>query len=692
MVNCIMYVMAYISTFTRREDYELDMKLRHKFVLVLFALALFSFSAVPAITPAVEASTRHHSKLYQDAKTYYAQGKYKQAITAMEQAIKQSKMASYLRLLAESYEADKQFQKAADTYYSEAAIHYDLGKKSGNMNTYFAVLAKAEKLNTEVELYIEENVSVQSEQKLAKFEPQAGLYIGAYIEHDSNMEPLKADRYNAFNKLANKQHATYFTYHRYGQPFPSAWAANVKAAGGAIQLALEPSQGLDQVKDDAYLRQFAKDAQAAGVPIFLRYASEMNGTWVKWHGNPKVYIEKFRLVSNIMKELAPNVAMVWSPSSDPKQVINDYYPGDDYVDWVGLSMYSVKFFNGDAKSPADHVNPLDLLDYIYEEYADRKPIMVSEFGATHFSKAGNTDATQFSITKMNMLYNGVKLKYPRVKAIHWFSLNTLVDAHSAERMLNNFSLTENEKVLAAYSKMIQDPYFLSTVPKLDAPKTVLKQSVRRYENSIIRGNVKANLWIKTYDPYISKVEVLVDNVKTATLTQYPFQFSLNAGALSSGKHTLKVVVYDSKGNVASNKSISIQTGKALTPVAEGQVRMTLNDKIVETNTGRLELTAAPYVSQDRTLVPLRFVSTIMGATVDWNSANKSITIKADKTIVLTVGSKTATINGVKQALEVAPITVNGTTFVPLRFVNEQLGGNVAFNKAEQTIDIYMTKK
>src|SRR5690606_21344322 len=169
---------------------------------------------------------------------------------------------------------------------------------------------------------------------LSKYEPAYGMYIGAFIEKDSHMESKKAGKYRAFNELTGKQHGLYFAYHKYGQPFPKNFAANVKAAGGAIQLALEPEQGLAVVKNDEYLKQFAKDAQAAGVPVFLRFASEMNGSWVTWHGDPKLYIEKFRLIHDVMEQLAPNVAMLWSPAANPKQTMNDYYPGDKYVDWV----------------------------------------------------------------------------------------------------------------------------------------------------------------------------------------------------------------------------------------------------------------------------------------------------------------------------------------------------------------------
>jgi len=660
---------------------KVNVKLCMSLMVVIMLLAMY----IP--NSSVHAAEVHHWKHYTEAVKLMDKGKYKEAIVKLKAAVKQTKNGSYLRKLAEAYEKDGQYQNAADTYYAEADIHYALGLKSGDMNTYFAVLAMADALNTEIELFIEEQVQVVQESgSLAKFEPDNGMYIGAFIEKDSGVEAKKGEKFAAFNELTGKQHAIYFNYHRYGANFPHIWASQVKAAGGAIHLAVQPEGGLSEVKDDASLRKFAKDAQAAGVPIFLRFASEMNGSWVTWSGNPKLYIEKFRLVAKVMEEEAPNVAMVWSPAANPKHNIHDYYPGDDYVDWVGLSIYSVKFFNGDVKSPADHVNPLDSLDYVYQAYAERKPIMVSEYGATHFSKAGNTSTVNFAITKMNMLYHGAKLKYPRLKNINWFSLNTLTDSHSAERSLNNFSLTENSSLLGAYKNMIKDPYYLSRVTPLAESKKVLAQSVVPIEDQAVRGtNSKVIAWVKTYDPYISKVVFSLDGKQVAESKQYPYQWKVDTSTLSPGAHKLKVTVYDSKGRIASSKQSTIMVDTSADKLSKDQYALYINEKYVYTANGKIKLPVAPYTSQGRTLVPLRFISNTLGADVKWNSKDKSITIKGKSTIVLTEGSQTVTVDGVKSQLEVPPVSIKGTTFVPLRFVNDKLGGKVSYNSKKGQI-------
>ena len=112
---------------------------------------------------------------------------------------------------------------------------------------------------------------------LAKWEPRSGCYIGAFIER----EPTLHGDISLFEALTKKKHASYFTYVGHGSPFPTEWVESVKAQKAAPQIAFEPNGGLDKVQDDEYLRKWARDAAKAQCPIFLRWASEMNGPWTK---------------------------------------------------------------------------------------------------------------------------------------------------------------------------------------------------------------------------------------------------------------------------------------------------------------------------------------------------------------------------------------------------------------------------
>ncbi|MCU1634446.1 MAG: acyltransferase protein [Micrococcaceae bacterium] len=145
--------------------------------------------------------------------------------------------------------------------------------------------------------------------------------------------------------------------------------------GSLAVITLEPTESLDQLTEDdarrlaGTLHRISEEFRTA---FFVRFAPEMNGTWFRWGQQPEDYIDAFRTVAVAVHAEVPTAEMVWSPSyaagypfteaygalegrtagavtpldtngnslidagDDPYQ---PYYPGDDAVDWVGLSMY-----------------------------------------------------------------------------------------------------------------------------------------------------------------------------------------------------------------------------------------------------------------------------------------------------------------------------------------------------------------
>ncbi len=101
--------------------------------------------------------------------------------------------------------------------------------------------------------------------------------------------------------------------------------------------------------------------------------------------------------------------------------------------------------------------------------------------------------------------------------------------------------------------------------------------------------------------------------------------------------------------------------------------------------------AEPIVEEGTTLVPIGVISDYLGGTSDWNSQTETATVKnGDVTIVMTIGSTTATVNGEAKTLTLAPriVTVNeqggGRTMVPLRFIAEAFGYDVDWDAATRT--------
>ncbi len=96
----------------------------------------------------------------------------------------------------------------------------------------------------------------------------------------------------------------------------------------------------------------------------------------------------------------------------------------------------------------------------------------------------------------------------------------------------------------------------------------------------------------------------------------------------------------------------------------------------------------PVVQNGRTLIPLRGVFETLGANVTWNQkANKVTAKKGNHTIELTVGSKIAKVNGKNHTLDVEAKLINNRTMVPLRFVSESLGAKVNWNQSANKVTI-----
>ncbi len=106
------------------------------------------------------------------------------------------------------------------------------------------------------------------------------------------------------------------------------------------------------------------------------------------------------------------------------------------------------------------------------------------------------------------------------------------------------------------------------------------------------------------------------------------------------------------------------------------------------NGSPLRLAVAPIQQNGRTLVPMRDIFEALGATVNYNSLNRSIAAQKGSTIVrMALGTRNAMVNNVPIRLDAPAQTYYGSTFVPLRFVSEALGANVAFNPVNRIVSI-----
>lgn len=130
------------------------------------------------------------------------------------------------------------------------------------------------------------------------------------------------------------------------------------------------------------------------------------------------------------------------------------------------------------------------------------------------------------------------------------------------------------------------------------------------------------------------------------------------------------------------------TTKLLTskPVATSNstVNVVYNNKLVDF------VDQQPYIDgNNRTMVPVRFVSELLGANVKWDEGSRKVTITKESIIIeLTIGSNVVTVNNIKQEMDTqAVITNKGRTMVPVRFISEILNEQVAWNSENRSVII-----
>ncbi len=215
---------------------------------------------------------------------------------------------------------------------------------------------------------------------------------------------------------------------------------------------------------DSLIRARAQAVKAFGSPIFLRPAAEMNGDWFDWGGanndrDTAAFIKAWRRIHDIFdEEGVHNVSWVWAPNSesspggwDPSSWNSwrNYYPGDAYVDWVGIDGYNWGLLPGGD----GWLSFGAIMQHVYDDYATRKPIMIAETGSTE----SGGDKAQW-ISDMGTWVKA----HPAIKAVVYFD--------RAQR--SDWPLDTSPAAAQAFGRLAADPYFSVLAPPPDTTITV----------------------------------------------------------------------------------------------------------------------------------------------------------------------------------------------------------------------------
>ena len=109
---------------------------------------------------------------------------------------------------------------------------------------------------------------------------------------------------------------------------------------------------------------------------------------------------------------------------------------------------------------------------------------------------------------------------------------------------------------------------------------------------------------------------------------------------------------------------------------------------IKYNGNYLSFTTPPTIENDRTLVPMRFLFEQMGADVDWDNATQTAIVKKQgDTISFSINDTEAKVNNTVKTMDVPARLINDKTMIPLRFLSEELGYNVQWDGETRTVTI-----
>lgn len=521
---------------------------------------------------------------------------------------------------------------------------------------------KAMVSETEFELY-GEAMPDDSVYYGARLEPNAGAYIGMISETSTPFAPV----------------GSYLTYiDDMNQP-DLYYPANVMIMNDNIVATIGWTiNNLANVNYE-YIRSVLNTLNTYNKPMFIRFANEMNVSPIG--DEPEQYVQTFRNVANMVHEY-DNFAVVWSPNDlgaldRPYEL---YYPGDEYVDWVGVSMYMIKYFQGKKNTQyKDSVyfmtgdygyatNRIKPLMEFMEKNNIKKPVMISEGGVPTNNKFGE-DLTEWATPRFDNFLWYLVMKYPQIKLINYF---------------NNHRATENERYDITGYKYAEDAFMRAKncgayiTEYKGSPEFVFRKFVNL--DKFIEKDGIINLYTYAY----------FENTPTMTVTyrlngewyhassQIPYTCALDTSKLRNGENTISI---NANGQEKTYTFV-------YNPEEASKNTSDSNEIKVVVNGTALKMDVPPVIQNGRTMIPLRACSEALGADVEWIGETQTAVIIGEVySVFITIGKYEYEVDGLMYKLDVPAQIINGRTLVPVRAISEAFGAEVKWDAETKTVYI-----
>lgn len=513
----------------------------------------------------------------------------------------------------------------------------------------------------ELELYVEGNPD-SAPYFGARLEPRSGAYLGMIAETSSPYSPLGG--YLTYIDEMN-QPDLYYPANRMIQQDPVlttvGWTIN--------SLGNVDYQKIRSVLDT--LHSYQK-------PMLIRFANEMNVSSLG--DDPAWYKEVFRTVADMVHEY-PNFAVVWSPNDMGAldRPFHYFYPGDEYVDWIGVSSYMKRYFQGSKNTEekseiyfmtgtyAWATNALKPIVQFMEEYGIQKPLMISEGGVATNNRYGE-DMTAWAEPRLRNFCWYTLMKYPQIKAINYFNTHRAMEVERFD--ISGYPYAEQIFLEAANNGAYLRSY--GAVPRFVFQKAE-KGGVLTAQDGIIP------LYTLAYLPKQPQVQVhyYLDGNWISMGEQIPYHYGLDVRSVTDGWHTLTLRA----GGLEHSYSFHKRDQRICfgDEVPQAEITVSLNGQL-------LSFEQPPVLLHERTMVPMRKIFEALGATVVWEDTTQRVTAEKDGlSVSLQIGNNRMQIGDQVITLDVAPQLIQDKTMVPVRAVSEAFRCHVDWDDTLQRV-------
>ncbi|MHA7189578.1 glycoside hydrolase family 26 protein [Arthrobacter sp. MDT2-16] len=291
-------------------------------------------------------------------------------------------------------------------------------------------------------------------------------------------------------------------------------AEQLRQNGGMLLLTLEPMEGLEAVTEQhaGDLAGMLAGFNTNGVPVIVRFAHEMNGSWYPWGQQPAEYISAFRRVADAVHEHAPGSAMMWAPNyaggypfaggeyeslpATPGFVDLDttgngtltafddpyapYYPGDDVVDWVGMSLYhwgnTYPWSESEMPEEGKFIDQLtgtyngtngndSMLPDFYAAYGvgHGKPVAIPETASLVQDDIGELRSLNIKRAWWEQVFDPtVHERFPQLQMVNWFEWNKMEPEVGAAV---DWTVLKDPAIRSEFTAAVPDWYHFAPEPE-----------------------------------------------------------------------------------------------------------------------------------------------------------------------------------------------------------------------------------